>query len=162
MRVALGAWVGCWMVIAMPSAAIPPAFREFDGLQIASFEVRGVDSDLEDELKKGLALATPSKLLKSSSTAFRANVLEEDRQRTLLFMAQRGYPHTEVTPKVKRAKGRKVDVTLLLETGPPVRIHAFALQGMSPDLERKARKALESSRGEVVADAKIQQVAQKV
>ena len=162
MRVALGACVGCWMAIAAPSAAIPPAYREFEGLQIESFEIRGVDSDLEDELEKGLALATPSKLLKSRSTVFHAKVLEEDRQRTLLFMAQRGYPHTEVTPKVKRAKGQKVEVTLILRTGPPVRIHAFAMEGMGPDLEGKARKALESSHGEVVVDAAIRQVAQKV
>src|SRR5262245_12357206 len=95
------------LVLARPVHAAPN-YRDFEGQQIHDFEVKGVPSDLEKELKNGLSLGEPAKLLRSRSTVFRAKDLEADRQRTLLFLAQRGYPRAAVDPVVTRAKGRKV------------------------------------------------------
>src|SRR5262245_17243707 len=161
MRIGLGILIAGGMILA-GNATAAPSYRDFEGLQIDKLEIRGAPSDLEKELEKGLSLAEPAKLLRSRSSQFRAKALEEDRQRTRLFLAQRGYPRAEVTAQVKSAKGRKVNVTFLVHAGRPVTVESFVLEGVPPKLEQKAMKALARERGEILADAKIAQTARQI
>jgi outer membrane protein insertion porin family len=161
MRIVLGALIMVGMALARPVAAAPN-YRDLEGLKIHNFELRGVPSHLEDDLKNGLSLAEPGKLLRSRSTVFRAKELEADRQRTLLFMAQHGYPRADVVPMVTRAKGRKVDVTLQVRPGPPVIIKNFVLEGIPAGVHKKARKILEPLMGEVLVDAEIEEAARQI
>src|SRR5262245_25271529 len=161
MRIGLGVLIAGGMMLA-GTAMAAPSYRDFEGLQIDKLEVRGVPSDLKDELEKGLSLAEPAKLFRSRSTQFHAKALEEDRQRTRLFLAQRGYPRAEVDAQVKRAKGRKVDVTFNVQAGRPVTIASFVLEGVPAKLEKKAMKVLMRERGEIVMDAKVAQTARQI
>jgi len=161
MRIACGALIVLAVFLARPVAAAPN-YRDFEGQQVNDFEVRGVPSDLEKELKNGLSLGEPAKLLRSRSTVFRAKGLEEDRRRTLLFLAQHGYPRAQVDPLVKRAKARKVDVTLNVRSGPPVIIKTFVLEDVPPKLQKTIRKALKPRQGKVLVDAEIEQTARQL
>jgi len=154
MRIGLGILIAGGMVLAETVMAAP-SYRDFEGLQIDKLEIHGLPSDLKDDLEKGLSLAEPGKLFKSRSTLFHAKTLEEDRQRTRLFLAQRGYPRAEVATQVERAKGRKVKVTFAVSPGLPVTIERFVLEGVPPKLEKKVMKSLARERGEVVVDAEI-------
>jgi outer membrane protein insertion porin family len=161
MRISLGVLVASGLVMAAPVMAAP-TYRELEGLQIGKLELRGVPSDLEDAMRKGLYLAEPPKVLKGGSSAFHVKDLEADRQRALLFLAQHGYPRASVTPVAKRAKGRKVNITLNVRPGAPVIVSEFLLEGVPPSLQKKSMKALESRRGKVVVDADIDQVARQI
>jgi outer membrane protein insertion porin family len=162
MRVALQVLIASWIFWGALAGAVTPSYRELEGLQIGKFEIRGLPSDLEKALEKGLSLATPAKHLKSRSSLFHAKVLEEDRQRTLLFLAQCGYPRAQVLADVKRGKGRKVNVTLDVRPGSPVIISNFVLEGVPNALVKKATKALQPSRGKPVVDAEVAQAAQTI
>ena len=76
MRITLGVLVATGVALATRVTAAPN-YRDQEGLQINKFEVRGVPSPLENDLKNGLLLAAPSKLLKSRSVVFRTKDLEQ-------------------------------------------------------------------------------------
>jgi len=74
------------------AAEAPLSPEDFEGFLLSGFEIRGLPGPMEGELKKGLALAEEKKLLQARTTLFRAADLEQDVERTRLFLARRGYP----------------------------------------------------------------------
>ncbi len=149
------------MVVA-PSAAGTPAGREwrrYEGWKIAWLRLEGAPSDLDRELKGGLALAGRDRLLRGPVLpAFRRRLLAEDLDRIRLFMAHEGYPAAEVTPVASPESGRKrLGLTLRIEPGPPVRVMATELQGWPAGLAPPDSASRElCRRGERFRDARIE------
>jgi outer membrane protein insertion porin family len=154
-----------WAVLLVVELCSPAFSAENDwdasvykGWIVKSVTIEGLDKDTAAMLKKGLGLALPSGLLRIKKPILFPQTLDEDIRRSLLFLARRGYPHAQVTPRfVPDAKKEQVELILHVERGPAVRIASVALTGFPPDLEEEARRTLKVTVNSAIEDAEVEQ-----
>lgn len=111
----------------------------YKGWTVTAVKIQGLDKHTASELKNGLALALSKGFLGTTRPIFYPQTLEQDIDRTLLFLTRRGYAHAQVTPSFDpQPKHEELVVILEVDTGPPVIIRSTRVIGMPPLLERNA------------------------
>ncbi len=109
-------------------------FEAYRGWRVARLEVRGAPAALAEDLRKGLALAGTPSLFGGKRASFSPRLLEEDVERSRLFLARHGYPGARVSPAIERLSGeRRIAVLLRIEPGPQVGIREARAEGF-PDV----------------------------
>jgi outer membrane protein insertion porin family len=152
---------------AGPATADPPAPEEaasgesaadYKGWQISSFAVRGLEEGLASQLSKGLALAGRSRLWGTKRPPLYPSTLEQDLERTRLFLARRGYPYARVRPRFKPdPRSRHVGVILEVEPGPAVLVASVSWPGLPPSFEARAEKAVSLHAGVRFTEERLEQ-----
>ena len=140
------------------AASTPAASAELErywGWKVGSFAITGLDEDTAAQIEKGLALAS-SGLLKKEQQNFFPEKLEEDVQRTRLFLARHGYPRAEVRPEVRpRGKGEELSVMLRVDPGPAVVVAGVSADSLPAALAREAARIAVVA-GDVLVDSEVE------
>jgi outer membrane protein assembly complex protein YaeT len=123
--------------------------RNFKGWEINSIQITGVEKSLASDLKKGLSLAGKEAVLYEQE-------LLKDIDRVVLYLAKRGYPYATVDIDVERAgESRKVDLTLLIDTGPAVAVRSTTVTGMPAGLFDRSLKTPPYRDGDVFVESDL-------
>jgi outer membrane protein assembly complex protein YaeT len=132
---------------------IDAAYR---GLPVSSLEIEGVERDLREPLRSGLALAGRRRTLGRERALLFPETLEQDLARCRLFLARHGYPAARVIPEIRAAAdGASVRITLRIAPGSPVRIREVVALRL-PD---EAASVREPRAGDVFRDAAVRAAA---
>jgi outer membrane protein assembly complex protein YaeT len=135
-----------WAVVAassVPALAQPSEAEAYKGWRISKVQIRGVPGDQESDLKKGLILTGESRMLRRKYPVFYPSVLEEDLDRIRLYLARNGYPRARVTASfVPKPTSRRIAVNLEIDPGQAMRIDSVIVEGVPPELHRRANRAL--------------------
>jgi outer membrane protein assembly complex protein YaeT len=128
----------------------PAAFK---GWTVRSVVIEGLDKELARELRRGLALAISTGFLRKQSAIFYPQVLDDDMERSLLFLARRGHPYALITNRFEPAE-RTEEVTVIFEVtpGPAVLITSVSVVGLPPSTENDADEKLGVREGSVFED----------
>jgi outer membrane protein insertion porin family len=157
-----------WCAVVVAVAGLPSTARSqaiwkssaYKGWTVSSVTIQGLDKNTASELKKGLALAQSSGFLGSTLPTYFPQTVDEDIQRSLLFLARRGYPYATVTPAFTPAdRGQQVGVIFDIDTGPPVVVAATPVDGVPPSLEAEARDLLATGVGPLFSDLAVARAA---
>ncbi len=153
---------GCLRVLAAALLLLLPTsvagLSEYRDWTVEGIEVTGVPKPMAGELEGGLALNVRSGFLRSRRPRFSEEVLDQDRQRILLYLARRGYPHAEVEARIDPRSRRRIHVVMEVAPGAAVHFGELGLSGLPPALETPARGALTRVRkGELFADDAVVQ-----
>ena len=107
-----------------------PRYRGWD---VVSFDVRGLEPTLADDLRIGLALNGRRTLFRTRRPPLFRRTLADDLQRARAFTARMGYPWARFRVVfVPDRKGGKVGVILEVAPGPAVVVEAVSVSGV-PD-----------------------------
>jgi len=137
----IGVWLAFGVVDSEGAPYDPARDRAYRGWTVQSLEVRGVEADLARRIKEGLVLSGRDKYLGRERSQFYPDPLNDDIERTRLFLARRGYPDAVVTVDVTpHVKTRRLELELIVEPGPERRISEFRLEGLTPTLRRELRE----------------------
>jgi outer membrane protein assembly complex protein YaeT len=129
-------------VMALSSAV---ACREEAPVKVASLSFEGVEAVAESELRGVLQTKAGSWIPFSKKPAFDTEVFQQDLKRLRAFYAERGYPDARVT-EVDVAfdqKREKVDLTVTVREGEPVRVERMRFDGFEGLPERRLRALTE-------------------
>jgi outer membrane protein assembly factor BamA len=99
----------------------------YKGWKVARLELRGLDQDLAEKLRPGLALA-PRRGFSRRRTELYPNTLEQDIARVQLWLARQGYPEAVVQP-ILEPRGGEVIVVFAVEMGPVRRLRDVEILG---------------------------------
>lgn len=116
-------------------AAVPEEqvrqWKRCDGWEVSAFALEGVPQDMARPLAMGLRLHGQRKLLRGLvRPPFKASALVEDIRRTRLYLAQRGYPASDVTVRLDLDEtARRVGVTLAVDPGTEVLLGRVDIEG---------------------------------
>lgn len=137
--------------------ALAGAATDYKGWQVTKFRLRGrIDDDLRDRIKSGLALSGERELLGTDYPLLYPKTLEADLERTHLLLARTGYPYAELAVELTpRTDKRDIEVTFVIEPGPPVLVHHLDLVGM-PDWLEPPRDALRLTPGQRIRDEAVE------
>jgi outer membrane protein assembly complex protein YaeT len=136
-------------------AADPSAYK---GWSVSSFSITGLEDDLASELLRGLALPGQRKWLRTRRPAIYPRLLQEDMQRTRLFLARRGYPYAQIRPGFDPSPdGRRVGVTLHVTTGLPVVVEQLDLEGIPKRLRGPSYSSVALKTGSVFSELRLSQ-----
>ena len=124
-RVALLLWLSMWAVAPAAAQDAPTTA----GPAIAAFEIEGVHSVDEKELRAALQTRASPWLPWRDRVHFDPALLESDVQRAKEFYAAQGFPAAAVTSDVDPLGDDTVRVRLIVEEGEPVRLHGFLFEG---------------------------------
>jgi len=131
----------------------------YKGWTVTAVEIRGLDEDVSSELSKGLALAQSTGFLGSRRPVFFPQTLNQDIDRTFLFLARHGYPHATVEPSFDpNPKRERLNLTLTIDRGPPVIIVSAPVTGMPPSLDTETREVVTLASGSVFVDEEVDRV----
>ena len=140
---------------AADDPAFDPAF--YRGWDISDFRIRGIEGDLEEELKEGLALAGERKLLWTDYPVFSPETMQADIERTQLFLSRHGRPDARVNPRLDaNVQERSVRIVFEVDPGRIVRIADSSTEAFPPHLEPKAEKILALDAERVFTDRLIE------
>ena len=122
-------------LIGQDEANAASSLRAFKGWSVSSFELQGVPDHLAGQLLQGLVLAGEKTLIWTYRPRFFPATLEEDLQRTRLFLARRGYPYAVVTEKIYPVTADKeISIVLVVDSGPVMVVHKVDFAGLSETL----------------------------
>jgi outer membrane protein insertion porin family len=128
----------------------PAAFK---GWSVRSVVIEGLEKEPASQLRKGLALTVSTGFLGRQGAIFYPQVLEDDIQRSLLFLARRGYPYASVTFRFTPVpQTEEITVILEITPGAAVLITSVSVDGLPPSLEKDAREELGVRDGVAFAD----------
>jgi outer membrane protein assembly complex protein YaeT len=117
------------------------ACKEQEPVKVASLAFEGVDAFDETQLRGVLQTKAGSWIPFSKKPGFDADVFQQDLQRLRAFYAERGYPDARVT-EVDVAfdqKREKVDLTVTVREGEPVRVERMRFDGFEVLPERRLK-----------------------
>ena len=128
----------------------------YKGWTVTGVEVLGLEEGLAKELRDGLALAMTSGLLKQNKSPFYPQTLEEDLQRTRLFLSSRGYPYSTVTPRFEpRPDREQVKVLLDIDSGPGVFVSSVLMNGVPTGLSDDVDEQIRVEEGALFVDSQM-------
>ena len=151
---------GATAAAAPEEAFAPPApdalAVPYKGWKVRALVIEGLEPDLANRLRRGLALTPPGGLSLAKKPTLFPRLLEEDLARSRLFLARAGFPDARVTPALDPDEGkRQVTIRLRVDPGPARVLEQVRLEGFPPDLAPPLRpKAL--ALGRTFADAPVQ------
>ncbi|MCZ6852471.1 MAG: BamA/TamA family outer membrane protein [Gammaproteobacteria bacterium] len=123
--------------------------RNFKGWQIQSLEITGVDKRLASNLKEGLALDGKEAVLYEQ-------ILFDDVDRIILYLAKRGYPYAQVHLEIEpEGAQRAVILTLRIDTGPAVTIGSTTISGVPEGVFDRSVRNLPFKDGDVFLEASL-------
>jgi outer membrane protein insertion porin family len=148
-RSTTGSWL--WLA-AMVCLCVPPAYAQvmyeaaaYKGWKVTSIDVRGLDKKMASDLADGLVLST--------KPDFYPQLLSDDIDRSMLFLARRGYPYASVSAAFEPDHRRKrLEVALDVDRGPPVVVRQVAVDGIPEGLMRPAGNLVTVKPGGVFTD----------
>lgn len=144
---------GLLLLNASPAVAQSAEASRYKGWKTASVKVQGLETDLANDLVKGLALSGQFKLYRRVRPRFYPRLLEEDIQRARLFLARRGYPDAEVAARfLPEPKKERVGIRLEIKTGPAVHIARLEIAGLPPDWAADAQTPAGLQRGRIFSE----------
>ena len=130
--------------------------RNFKGWEIASLSITGVPKGTASELRKGLALAADKAVLYQQE-------LRADVDRIELYLARHGYPYASVSLDGEPTDdGRRIRLTIRVDTGPPVSIVAVSASGVPDDLPVASIRTLPFSEGDVFEEPVLNEYKDRV
>lgn len=130
----------------------------YKGWEVSSFELSGLDEDLASDVRKGLTLAGRRKLTGRQRAQLYLQTVEDDIERTRLFLARHGYPYAVVSPHLKpNPEKREVEVTFAVRPGPLVTVAAVHIEGFPPSMSGESSDALSISPGSALVDTKVEE-----
>ncbi len=128
----------------------------YKGWTVSSLEIRGIDGGMAKEMSKGLELSGQPKFLGRKKASLYEQALSEDLRRARLFLAERGYPYADITPRFKgKREDKEVEVLLEVTPGPAVVVDSVGVAGVPPALEKKAHDRLAAKPGAVFAEKSV-------
>jgi len=140
------------VALAASAAAQPDVWDEisnFKGWPVSKLVVTGVDKGTRKQIHEGLRLARDGVLYRQQ--------LQEDIDRIRLFLAQRGYPFSQVTPAIEPDQlERELVLTLEIDKGPPVITQAFAVANIPEAHLARVGASLRMRAGDVFTDADLE------
>jgi outer membrane protein insertion porin family len=141
-------WLGpAILIVALPlaRAEVPPEATAYKAWKVSSLEIQGLDDETAKAIAKGLEL--------SGEPAFYPQILSDDMDRTLLYLARRGHPYASAAALFDPDHNRKrLKVTIEVEKGPPVVVSSVATSGIPDRLVPRARNLVYLEGGSVFAD----------
>lgn len=141
------------LLATVPGAGVemPPSYK---GWEVGSVAVAGLPKGTARALVKGLALAQTTGLLGTGHPTLYEDVFVEDVNRTVLFLARRGYPYARVDVEFDaRPRSRSVAITLVIDPGPAVVADSVAVTGVPAEFADAAGRRVSIERGAVFSDA---------
>ncbi len=128
----------CSLGLASPTSGLTP----YGGWTVDSIEITGIDKQLADNVRDGLALNVRSGFLGLKKAKFQAKHLQEDLDRVRFFLARHGYPSAAVEPRLE-AIGNKQRLRIIFEVmpGPAVTIGEVSTAGIPEKLNELAQLA---------------------
>ena len=126
------------LVGAQTTAWNPQEWSRWNGYEISGFAVTGAPPELAKELQDGLRTRGQWKLLKGNQRPpFSAKELLEDLRRIRFFLAQAGYPASEVHPElVTDTRANTLSITFVVDPGPHVAVAEIIYEGWPEDIAR--------------------------
>ncbi len=154
------------LVAARAGAATGVIWRndasQYNQWQVSSIRIQGLPGSLAAELKPGLSLAVKHGLFRKGPP-FRERALEDDVDRTRLFLAQRGYPEARIEVRIQPNAGKeRLDLVIDITPGEPVVVTEFSISGVPERLVHQAGSSAGFKPGSVFDDASVQAAAQRV
>jgi len=123
----------------------------YKGWTVSSLEVRGLPQGMAGSLRRGLVLNGRKGVIRTRRALLFPRTVDEDLQRASIWLAQCGYPWADIAVEFRPdSAGRKVEVTLVVDPGPAVRIADFELRGVPEGVE--TGEAVTLSPGLVLAE----------
>lgn len=139
-----------------PAAGVADEGAFYKGWTVTELRLEGVPGDLEDEFRRGLALAPVPGVLRTRRTLFYPSILEADLNRSRLFLARRGYPRAAVDARFDpEAEKRFLRVRLVVDPGDPTRVAAFRVDGAAPPAAAAALRLKKSWEGAVFREDRL-------
>lgn len=125
------------LVVPVLAGAQTDAGAAYKGWEVSGVTLQIVDGapdrptdDVLSTLEAGLVLAGRSKLLGTRHATYAPDLLQADLDRVRLFLARRGFPRATVTPRFRADRdGEKVEVRLVIDPGPAIRIDEVQIDG---------------------------------
>jgi len=125
---------------------------------VRSVTIEGMDKEMAEELKKGLALARPEGLLRTRRPPYFPQTLDEDIRRSLLFLARRGYPYATIKYRfIPFPRRKRIELILDVHMGTAVRIADLTVTGIPPNIEKDAGETLSIEVNAIVVDKIIEE-----
>jgi translocation and assembly module TamA len=107
---------------------------------VVGFEVEGVESADEDDLREKLATQASGRFAWSEARRLDPDALSVDRRRVEAFYRERGYYGARVTDVRLEPAGRgRVKVRMIVAEGRPIRVAKLAVNGLDAAPEARAR-----------------------
>ena len=128
---------------------------QFRGREVESVRIVGVEKEIADPLRRGLALSGTGTLLGKDRALFYPTILDKDLERARLFVAREGYPRAVVEATVSARKDERVEVVLHITPGRPVRIVKVDLVGFPKQVREAAADWVEIQQGQLFRDSAI-------
>ncbi len=125
----------CFAATGLADAQIPDDADRFKGWSVARVRVEGLPKAFADELLGGLALSGDKKLLGRKRSDFFGSILEQDLDRTRLFLARHGYPDAQVEVGLEPLEAEEELTITLRVIGEPIRVESVSLEGFPESLE---------------------------
>lgn len=137
-----------WVLLLAGTALLlaSAACKEGGTVQVSSIKFNGVRAVPESQLKGALATRESAKLPWGKKGYFDRGRFDADLKRIQAFYADRGYPGARVTTFDVRLNSaqEKVDVTLTIDEGQPVRINTidyYGFEAVTPERMTQIRQA---------------------
>jgi len=157
LRVLLLGSILTWSLPARASGQVTEEFAVYDGWPVSKLTLEGAPKGMTSDLRKGLALRTETKLLKTEHPPFSVKQLQDDMNRIRLYLAQRGYPRARVEPQVAPVSSTRVAVSYVVDPGPPVLVGEVRLEGVPERYRKTVHSVLTVKSGSIVSDALVEQ-----
>ena len=143
--------------VAMPPDEALVEAASYRGRDVSSLVITGLPRQLGNDLRKGLALFGRRGLLRHQRAALFGDVLDADIRRARIFLAQRGFPWSEIGIVFEPRPDKKtVDLVFAIAPGPPVQVDALEIRGLPDPLSVGAPPELALKRGARFTEAALE------